>query len=85
MTFIPRRSVLGLRIIVGTTGIGTIVSGMHLLLVAIYRLSNPLPAPLPIPRSLQLFLTFTFLASFMLGGFCWILLALSDRVWNSTP
>lgn len=76
--------VLFVRIFMATTGILTVVSGFFLVGLSIWRIANPAPAPLPVPQPVVLIFTMAFLLSFLLKGICWIMVALSNRLWKST-
>jgi len=76
--------VVFIRIFMATTGIVTVVTGIFVVVLTVWRLQNPIPALLPVPRALVAVFTFGFLLSFLLAGVCWIMVALSHRLWNST-
>jgi len=78
-----REPVMFLRIFMGTTGIASVVSGIFVIALTIWRLGHPVPALLPVPRALVAVFTFTFLLSFLFTGVCWIMVALSIRLWNN--
>jgi cytochrome b subunit of formate dehydrogenase len=82
-----KEPVVFIRIFMGTTGIIAVVSGLFLLGLALWRLQHPVIAGAPAvqpPRVLTQLFTFAFLVSFLLKGVCWIMVALSPRLWNST-
>lgn len=78
------KSHLALRICCASTGAATVISGMYLIALVIWRLWNPVPAVLPVPRVLNIVISFTFLAAFLSSGLCWLALSLNDDVWKST-
>jgi len=80
----PREPVVFIRLFMATVGVVTVVSGSVLVALAVWRLSHPAPAALPVPRVVGTVLSFAFLLGFLLSGICWIMVALSDRLWNST-
>ncbi len=75
---------LFIRIFMATTGIITSISGLFAIVLTVLRLFNPSPTPAPLPRVLAVTFTFSFLLGFALQGACWVMAALSKRVWNST-
>jgi hypothetical protein len=79
---LSREPVVFIRIVMATTGIVTVVSGLFLVAVALWRVNNPAPAVVPLPRALTVIFSFTFLLSFLLKGVCWVMVALSPRLWD---
>jgi hypothetical protein len=74
--------VLFIRIFLATVGVISVMSAAFLVAAAVWRLGHPAPAALPVPREISIALTFTFLLSAALGGVCWIMVALSPRLWK---
>lgn len=62
-----------------TTGIISAISGVYLLTVVIWRATGHASPP----RAVSLVFSLAFVVSFGLTGVCWILMALSDRLWKS--
>lgn len=83
----PRRRkepVVFIRIFMATTGVITVMSGLFVAMLTAWRMENPLPAPLPIPRAVIGVFTVTFLVGFVLKGVCWIMVAMSGRLWKTS-
>lgn len=73
-----------IRIFMATTGVITTLSGLAAVGLTAFRTINPPPVPVPVPRALLIVFTFSFLLSFTLVGVCWVMAAMSKRLWNST-
>ena len=84
MTRKPREPVIFVRMFMGTTGAIAMVAGLYLLGIAVWRIGNPAPAPIPVPRALNVTFTLAFVLSVFLIGVCWIMVALSRRLWESS-
>jgi len=76
--------VMFIRLFMAVTGIITSVSGLLVLVLTVLRQLNPAPAPLPVPRPLLVVFTLSFLLGSTLQGMCWVMTAMSRRIWNST-
>lgn len=77
---LQQRGATFVRIFMATTGIIAAISGFYLLGVVIWRAMG-YASP---PRAVSLIFSIAFVVSFLLTGVCWILIALSDRLWKST-
>ena len=75
---------MAIRIFMGTVGSISMMSGLILIVLSIWRLSHPIPEPLPISKLLAAIVGFAFFLSSFLAGMCWIMVALSGRLWKST-
>lgn len=68
------------RVFMLTTGVISVISGLYLFAVYLVRqISGATP-----PRVFTVIITGVFLLSFLLKGVCWILLALSARLWKTS-
>ena len=66
-----------IRILLGTTGILTVMAGIYLLVVTIVTLTTTHRTP----RVLTIVISFVFLTAFTLHGVCWLIVALTKRLW----
>lgn len=79
-----REPVLIERFFIALTGVLSVVSGAYLLGIATWRIWNPLPTPIPLSRTLSFVLTMGFIVSVLFTGICFIMIALSGRIWDRT-
>jgi cytochrome bd-type quinol oxidase subunit 1 len=70
------------RIFMFTTGIITILSGLFATGLTLMRLLYA-PATIQLNRSVLVILSLMFVLGYLLSGVCWIMAAMSRRIWNS--
>ncbi|MCI0408875.1 MAG: hypothetical protein L0191_09975 [Acidobacteria bacterium] len=72
------------RIFMGTTGAVAVVSGIYLVSLTVWRISHPSPASLPFARWVTVVVSVAFFVSSLFQGVCWIMVALSPRLWKTS-
>lgn len=76
--------VLLVRVFLGTVGATSVVTGLMLSWLSLWRLNHPAPVPLPVPRFVATAFTVAFLFLGLLQGVAWMLVALSRRLWSNS-